>query len=109
MGAEEAFPPRVTEGETEAQSREGIIVFSVSGPTPTQCPTLGLNTGIKVAELKKMICLLTNWPRRLSQPPWGQEGPRASQNGGAGAPGGWALPATSLDFTPKQNYPLLLC
>lgn len=48
--AGEAFPSYVTEGETEAQRREGIIVFGTSGPT--QFPTLGLTTGIKVAELK---------------------------------------------------------
>lgn len=50
--AGETFPPCVTEVETEAQSKDGIIVFGTPGPTPTQFPTLGLNTGIKMAELK---------------------------------------------------------
>ena len=50
--AGETFPPCVTEMETEAQSKERIIVFGTPGPTPTQFPTLGLNTGIKMAELK---------------------------------------------------------
>lgn len=50
--AGDAFPPCVTEMETEAQSEEGIIVFGISGPTHTQFPPLGLNLGIKIAKLK---------------------------------------------------------
>lgn len=48
--AGKAFPSHVTEGETEAQRGEGIIIVGIS--RPTQFPTLGLNTGINVAELK---------------------------------------------------------
>ena len=38
--AEEAFPPRAKERKAEAQRREGITLFGISGPAPTQCPAL---------------------------------------------------------------------